>query len=107
MATPPTRFRRRTRRVLDILAVLAGLLTRSPETESPYLIGNTLTALDVYAATAMAVLAPFPQDLCPMIPEARAALMCFGGDLGLSIPSRLLAHRDFIHQRHLEFPIQL
>jgi glutathione S-transferase len=39
----------------------------------PYYLGDTLSALDVYSATFMAMFKPLPQSQCAMDPNARAA----------------------------------
>lgn len=94
-------------RVQDIVSLLTQLLATNQEMGSPYLVGDALTALDIYAATATAVLAPFPEELCPMMPEVRSALLCFGDSLGFRMLPPLLEHRELVYRRHLELPIRL
>ncbi|HEY4186048.1 MAG TPA: hypothetical protein VGP07_13320 [Polyangia bacterium] len=70
-----------------------------------YLLG-TLTALDIYAAVAMGVFAPLPEEQCPMAPPFRQAFSTLDDELRAAVPAALLAHRDFIYDRHLVLPVR-
>lgn len=73
-----------------------------------YALGNALTALDVYIATALAPFAQMPEDLCPDThPVVRHAFATASPDLSTEIPPVLLAHRDRIYTKHLELPVRL
>jgi len=73
-----------------------------------YALGGALTALDLYVATAIAPLAPMPEELCPGThPIVRHAFATASPDLSSAIPPILVAHRDHIYAKHLELPIRL
>ena len=73
-----------------------------------YALGNALTALDLYVATAIAPLAPMSEDLCPDThPIVRYAFATASPDILKTIPPILVAHRDRIYAKHLELPVRL
>jgi glutathione S-transferase len=73
-----------------------------------YALGTTLTALDIYLATAIWPFAPMPDELCPDThPIVRHAFATASPALSSSIPAVLVAHRDRIYAEHLELPVRL
>jgi glutathione S-transferase len=95
------------RRVSEVLASLAGQLARSQAAGSSYLVGDRLTALDIYSATALAVFAPLPDELCPLDPEIRRFFEPNVEEARALLPAALLEHRELVYRRHLELPISL
>lgn len=92
-------------RIRDIVAAMDAQLKRQQAQGKRYLIGDTLSALDIYWAACCAILAPLPPEACPMADAFRGA---YGNDdprIAAALSPALLAHRDFIYQTHLEFPI--
>lgn len=89
-------------RVLEVLGALASEL----EGNGPYLIGDRLGAVDIYAATALAPLCPLPDELCPMLPQVRRMFDPIAEGMRSQLPASLLAHREFIYH-HLELPAVL
>lgn len=92
-------------RIRDIVAAMDAQLKRQQAQGKRYLIGDTLSALDIYWAACCAILAPLPPETCPMADAFRGA---YGNDdprIAAALSPALLAHRDFIYQTHLEFPI--
>lgn len=92
------------RRVLDVLALLAGELRQS---RGPYFFGERPSALDIYAATSLDPFAPFPEADCPMHPVMRKAFDDFESELKRAVPPELLAHRRLMYDRHLKLPFEL
>ena len=93
-------------RIIDILNAFAAQLARQQAAGRRYLIGERLSALDIYWAACCAILDPMPPERCPMADAFR------GGPYGNSDPRiekaltpALRAHRDFIYETHLELPI--
>ncbi len=73
-----------------------------------YAMGATLTALDLYLATAIWPFAPMAEKLCPDThPIVRHAFATAAPDLSSAIPPVLVAHRDRIYAEHLELPVRL
>lgn len=85
------------RRVADLLALLAGELDRNG---GPYLLGTALRAVDVYWACFSNLIAPLPPEKSPMPDYVRKPYGSWDG----SCPPSLLAHRDRMFEEHLGLP---
>jgi glutathione S-transferase len=92
-------------RAAEILTALAEQLASQQARGSRFLIGNQLTALDIYWATFAALIEPLPHDLCPMPAGYRRAYQCEDPVVRMATTPQLLAHRDFIYHEYLELPI--
>ena len=94
-------------RVARTLDALSGLLRAQHVGGSRFLVGDSLTALDVYWAAFAALVEPLPQDLCPM-PDYLRPFYTLDDELCRSAMSpELLAHRDFVYRTYLELPVRL
>jgi glutathione S-transferase len=72
-----------------------------------YLLGDRLTALDLYLATFLTPAAGISEADCPGIhPGALAAFRYLVKQVG-PLPPALLAHRAAIFERHLPWPVEL
>jgi hypothetical protein len=92
--------------IIDIVNTFADQITRQRAAGKRYLIGDQLSALDIYWAACCAILDPMPTERCPMADAFR------GGAYGNSDPRiekalipALREHRDFIYDTHLEMPV--
>jgi glutathione S-transferase len=94
-----------TRRVADLLSLFAARLRDQHALGSRYLVGNTLTAVDIYWATFAAMLRPLPADLCPMPDWMRPMYDLTATANGPAVAPILLAHRDFVYETHLQLPM--
>jgi glutathione S-transferase len=94
-------------RVLRLLEHLAGLCRARREAGQRYLVGDRLSALDIYVAAALGVFAPLPDEVCPMRPALRAAFESVEPELLAALAPELLEHRDFVYREHLGLPIEL
>ncbi len=92
-------------RVADILGVFQAQLAAQHAAGSDYLIGSTLSAVDIYWATFAAMLKPLPEELCPMSGVMRDAYSSITPKIEAALDETLLAHRDLIYERHLELPL--
>ena len=74
---------------------------------SKYLIGDSLTAVDIYWSTTCGLLDPLPDDLCPMTSGFRnpSAYGCDNAEIDKALTPELRAHREFIYNDYLELPI--
>ena len=70
-----------------------------------YLIGEALSAVDIYWATFAAMLRPLPPELCPMSDMMRSAYGTLTPRTEAAVDDALIAHRDRIYERHLELPL--
>ena len=70
-----------------------------------YLIGDRLSALDIYWAACCAVLDPMSPERCPMADGFRGPYGNTEPRLEKALVPELRKYRDFIYQTHLELPI--
>lgn len=97
-------YRRRTREILELFA---GQLEEQQQGGSSFLLGDSLTALDVYWAAMAALVEPLSEEQCPMPPAMRMFYGLRDADLRLPGTDALLAHRDRIYRDHLVLPVVL
>ncbi len=95
------------RRVAAILERLSTQFKNQQSTGSRFLIGNALSALDIYWATFAALIEPLPDELCKMAPGFRRGYHCTDPLIRAAMAPELLAHRDFIYQNYLELPLDM
>jgi glutathione S-transferase len=93
--------------VAHILAVLTQQLESQRQRGSRFLIGDQLSALDIYWACFAALIQPLPDELCRMSPGFRRMYVCTDATVMAATSPRLLAHRDFIYHDYLELPVDL
>jgi glutathione S-transferase len=94
-------------KVVAMLGALASRLKAQRAAGSDYFVGAGLTAADVYAATAIALFKPLPQEVCEMVPATRAAFEALDEPTAAALDPALLAHRDMMYARHLAMPLSL
>lgn len=94
-------------RVVAILELMSEQLRRQRERGSRFLVGDALTALDVYWATFAAMVEPLPPELCPMPEPMRRSYTVADASIRAAADPGLLAHRDFVYGEYLELPIDL
>jgi glutathione S-transferase len=95
-------------RLLEVANIFDRQLSESQAAGHRYLLGADLTALDIYLATFLTPAASITEFDCPaMRPEVRQAFAYLHAEIGSVLPSALLAHRAFMFERHLRWPIPL
>ena len=94
-------------RVALLLGMLVARLKSQDEMGSRYYLGNSLTAVDVYAATFMALFRPLPQEQCEMSASTRAAFETRDAQTEAALDPILLKHRDMMYAEYLELPLSL
>jgi glutathione S-transferase len=94
-------------RVTDLVGMLAARLKAQRAAGSSYYVGDSLTAVDVYSATAMAMFRPLSQAQCGMDPSTRAAFELRDPQVDAALDPILFEHRDMMYARHLELPLSL
>ena len=92
-------------RVASLLALLAGQLEKQKAAGSEFLVGNALSAADLYWASFAVLLEPLPCELCPMPDYLRGWYTNVGPVVAAALDLMLLAHRDRIYRGHLELPM--
>jgi glutathione S-transferase len=91
----------------EMIATFARLLERQQALGSRYLIGDELSAVDIYWAAFAALVKPLPHEICPMSQRIRRLYDCTDSLVRAATTPQLLAHRDFIYREHLELPVDL
>jgi glutathione S-transferase len=94
-------------KVAQVVRVLAERLESQRSRGSRFLIGDRLSALDIYWAVFAALIEPLPDNLCPMPSEFRRRYLCDDAKVRGATTPQLLAHRDFIYHEYLELPVDL
>jgi glutathione S-transferase len=99
---PPARA---AERCAEIMRALAQRLRAQRARGSDYLLGDALTAADLYWATFAVMLKPLSEEKCPMNPGQRAMYTVSDPVLTAALDPILLEHRDLVYERHLELPV--
>lgn len=94
-------------RVAELLGMLAARLQSQGEKGSRYYVGNSLTAVDVYSATVMALFDPLPPEQCEMAASTRATFAMRDARTEAALHPILFKHRDMMYAEHLELPLSL
>ena len=94
-------------RVAQLLRMLGARLNAQRAAGSRYFVGDSLSAVDVYSATFMAMFRPLPPDQCPMDAASRAAFELRDPQVDAALDPVLIEHRDMMYTRHLELPLSL
>lgn len=94
-------------RVKALLGMFAARLKAQQEAGSPYYIGDSVTAVDVYSAAVLGLIQPLPHEVCPMDAGVRTAFDTRDPETDAALDPILLAHRDLMYARHLALPLSL
>lgn len=95
-------------RVAEVLAQLDRALAAALAAGHRYLLGDTLTALDIYTATFLTPITGVTEAECPAMRVALLpAFTHVEREVGGLLSADLAAHRRFIHEEHLGWPIVL
>ncbi|MDO8432742.1 MAG: hypothetical protein Q7S58_10090 [Candidatus Binatus sp.] len=95
------------RRVAAIVERLSAQLKNQQSRGSRFLVGDALSALDIYWAAFAALIDPLPDEVCKMAPGFRRGYHCTDPVVRAALAPELLAHRDFIYQNYLELPLDM
>ncbi|HET6149742.1 MAG TPA: glutathione S-transferase C-terminal domain-containing protein [Polyangia bacterium] len=104
----PERFASARARAVAILAFFERLLADSHSAGHGYLLGDCLTALDLYLAAFLTPIVGVTPEECPaVVPPVRSAFQYLGEVIGAELPPALVDHRRKIYREHLPWPIAL
>jgi glutathione S-transferase len=93
--------------VAHALRKLSERLTAQRRLGSAYLVGDSLSAADIYCATAMAMFDPLAPEHCAMDEAMRVAFSSRDAQIEASLAPLLLEHRAMMYSRHLPLPLSL
>lgn len=94
-------------RITTVLHLLAERLRRQRARGSEFLIGETLSAVDLYWAVVSNLLSPLPDEILPLARNIRATLTEEAEPLIDRLDPILIEHRDGIFRRYLRTPVEL
>ena len=92
-------------RVVEILRSVSKQLRAQRERGCDFLVGDSLSALDLYWATFAVLLQPLPSADCPMPDFLRTSYTVTEGPIKEALDPALLEHRDRIYRDYLALPI--
>lgn len=93
-------------KVAEVLNLLSERLRLQSEAgNGPYLIGDRLSALDIYWAAFAAMVAPLSPERCAMPDYLRQAYGTIDETITSALTPSLLKHRDYIYDTYLELPV--
>ena len=93
-------------RLASIVRAFARRLECQHDAGRRYLVGDQLSAVDIYWSTFVAMIAPMDEDRCPMATSFRASYTNPHPEVQAALTPTLIAHRDFIYATHLELPMR-
>jgi glutathione S-transferase len=96
-----------TQRVVALLALFAERLRDQRARGSRYLVGERVSAADIYCAVSMAMFRPLASDVCAMDERTRAVFETPDALTDAALEPVLLEHRDMLYAEHLELPLSL
>ena len=94
-------------RVAQVLRGLGARLEQQQARGSQFLLGDALSALDIYWSTFAVLVQPLPADLCPIDENLRASFVNTDPVIAEAVSPKLLEHRDRIYHDHLKLPMDL
>ncbi|MEX0953874.1 MAG: hypothetical protein WDZ83_01525 [Rhizobiaceae bacterium] len=95
------------RRVVDIVSMVIARLKAQRAQGSRYIVGDGLSAADVYCATFAAMFRPLPHGVCATDGQTRAAFETLDAETEAALDPILFEHRDMMYREYLELPLSL
>ncbi len=93
-------------RVRNILQHLSAKFRENAALGGDHLVGDRLTALDIFWACTSTLVAPFPEAYCPMPDFYRKFSERVGRLVGEALDPALIEHRERIIADHFPLPMQ-
>lgn len=94
-------------RAAEVVALISAQWREQLERGHDWLIGDRLSALDIYWAAFAALLSPLPPEVCAMNEALRRSYAHPHPLLEEALDPGLLEHRDRIYREYLEYPLDL
>ncbi len=92
-------------KLVEILRWFSDELQRQAARQHDYLVGDELSAADLYLANFLGMLDPLPEALNPMPEQMRRAYSYRSEALDAALDSSLCEHRERVYQRHINTPL--
>ena len=99
-------------KIADVINLIDSRLQTQQERRSPYLVGDSLTAADIYWATMSMSVLPVPTDIMPLTRRNKGMLSFFETnsqipEIAGALTKRIENHQRFILKTHCETPAVL
>jgi glutathione S-transferase len=94
-------------RARGVLRLLKERLAAQHARGSRFLVGDAVSALDIYWAAFAALIEPLPDAQCPMPDFVRPFYTATDDEMRSLAEPELLSHRDFIYRDFMELPVRL
>jgi glutathione S-transferase len=101
----PEAIARAPTRMISIMNGLTAQLRRQRAAGSDYLVGDRLSACDLYWATFSLFVSPLREADCPMPDFMRANYTHLTPELEAALDPSLIRHRDLIFREHIALPL--
>jgi len=88
-------------KVAEVIGLIDSRLEAQEKLGSPYLVGNTLTAADIYWATLCMSTLPTSPEIMPRTQQNKGMLMWFEGNSKIPEIAEVLTKRIKDHQRYI------
>jgi len=88
-------------KVAEVISLIDSRLEAQEKLGSPYLVGNTLTAADIYWATLCMSTLPTSPEIMPITQQNKGMLMWFEGNSKIPEIAEVLTKRIEDHQRYI------
>ena len=93
-------------RIAGTLAALAAQLKAQQARGVPFIVGEALSAADIYFVTFLNLVAPLPPEQCPMPDAFRSGFTAREPEIVSALDPILLEHRDRIFHAHFRNPME-
>ncbi len=88
-------------KIAEVTGLIDRRLEKQAEHGSRYLVGETLTAADIYWATMSMSITAVPPEIMPLTEQNQGMLKFFAANSKIPIIAEVLSHRIEAHQRHI------
>ena len=88
-------------KIAEVTGLIDRRLEKQAEHGSRYLVGETLTAADIYWATMSMSITEVPPEIMPVTEQNQGMLKFFAANSKTPIIAEVLSHRIEAHQRHI------
>ena len=88
-------------KIAEVITLIDTCLQRQAEQGSPYLVGDALTAADIYWATMSMCVTATPPEIMPVTQQNKGMLKFFAANSQLPMIANVLSKRIEDHQRYI------
>lgn len=94
------------RRSREVLEMLSAQFARQQEAGKRYLVGDRVSAADIYWVAFANMIEPLPHAQCPMSDDFRAMYDGSPAEVRAAASPALIAHRDFVAETVVGLPLE-